>query len=177
LQELLDREAIRDLIHRYCRAIDRCDAELLTSCYHEDAIEDHGGLFYGSRDEWVSFVIEDLRGSAATTHMTSNLSIELDGDRAYAESYVLAAGETLPTADGAQLLLLGGRYIDRFARREGEWRIVKRVLVVDWSHIQPLTPAFGDGAADPAAAQLTIRRGLRSHEDPAYPESARKLLA
>ena len=32
VQELKDREAIREVIHRYCQAVDRCDLEMLKSC-------------------------------------------------------------------------------------------------------------------------------------------------
>ena len=39
---LLDRQAILDCLHTYCRAMDRLDRELLMTVYHEDAIDDHG---------------------------------------------------------------------------------------------------------------------------------------
>ena len=42
LGELMDREAIREVIHRYCQAVDRCDLALLKSCYHADGFDDHG---------------------------------------------------------------------------------------------------------------------------------------
>ena len=44
IRALLDRQAITDALHLYCRAIDRTDEELLASVYHPDAIDDHGIL-------------------------------------------------------------------------------------------------------------------------------------
>ena len=44
LQSLLDREAIRDCLLRYCRGIDRCDEEALRSAYWEDATDCHASL-------------------------------------------------------------------------------------------------------------------------------------
>lgn len=41
LQELLDRQAIYDVMMRYCRGVDRFDADLITSAYHPDARDDH----------------------------------------------------------------------------------------------------------------------------------------
>ena len=38
LGDLLDREAIREVLARYCRAADRCDEDLLRTCYHRDAL-------------------------------------------------------------------------------------------------------------------------------------------
>ena len=40
IQELLDKEAIRTVIHRLARAVDRRDLAQLQSCYHPDAMEE-----------------------------------------------------------------------------------------------------------------------------------------
>lgn len=42
LDELLDREAIRDCLARYCRGVDRLDRALLLSTYWPGAEDDHG---------------------------------------------------------------------------------------------------------------------------------------
>ena len=42
LQALLDREAIRDCLYRYCRGIDRADEAALRSAYWPDATDCHG---------------------------------------------------------------------------------------------------------------------------------------
>lgn len=39
LQELLDKQAITEVLHQYCRGADRCDEELMMSCYHPDATD------------------------------------------------------------------------------------------------------------------------------------------
>ena len=41
LQRLLDEDAIKKVHLRYCRAIDRRDFDLLRTCYHPDAEDDH----------------------------------------------------------------------------------------------------------------------------------------
>ena len=52
----------------------------------------------------------------------------------------------------------GGRYVDRFERRHGEWRIAERTVVVDWQRI--------DRVYEPDARMLTL--GVRSRQDLAY---------
>jgi len=46
MDDLLKRLAAESEIRRrlldYCRGVDRCDAELVASTYHADAIDDHG---------------------------------------------------------------------------------------------------------------------------------------
>ena len=47
IQEILDKESIRDLVNLYCRAADRHDHELMRQLYHEDAYDDHGSFLKG----------------------------------------------------------------------------------------------------------------------------------
>ena len=42
IQYLKDRQAIFDCISRHARGHDRHDSELITSCYWEDGIDEHG---------------------------------------------------------------------------------------------------------------------------------------
>ena len=46
LEELVAKQEISELLHRYCRGIDRFDRDLVRSCYHDDADDDHG-IFRG----------------------------------------------------------------------------------------------------------------------------------
>ena len=47
---------------------------------------------------------------------------------------------TAPTDNGANVENFGGRYLDRFAWRAGEWRIAQREVVHDWSTALPSLP-------------------------------------
>jgi hypothetical protein len=132
IAELIDRENITRVLFRYCRAIDRCDKELLRSVYHPDAIDDHG-IFRGLGWDFVEFVIPLLENMGPTSHALTNCLIEIEGDSAYSESYVTAFHSAVRTEDGIVDIIAGGRYVDRFERRHGEWRIADRVVVVDWN--------------------------------------------
>lgn len=46
VRELHDRQVIRQVVERYARSVDRQDKDILVSCYHSDAIDDHG-MFVG----------------------------------------------------------------------------------------------------------------------------------
>ena len=126
---LMDRQEIHEIVMRYCRAVDRLDRELLLSCYHPDAINDHG-IFLGSPEALADWVFPWSRDSQiATQHCITNHFCDVEGDVAHAESYYHCADMN---RQGPPLLLCGGRYIDRFERRKGKWGIVARVHRMEW---------------------------------------------
>lgn len=127
LRNLLDRQAVEDCIRRYARGVDRGDDDLLRSAYHGDAVEDHGA-FVGGLDGLIRFLDAAHRPFPGYQRYVTNVSVELDGDSAHAESYYLC----VLRRDGDDLLVNGGRYLDRLERRDGQWRIVRRVVVMEW---------------------------------------------
>jgi ketosteroid isomerase-like protein len=129
LQALLDREAIRECLLRYCRGIDRADEEALRSAYWEDATDCHGA-WNGSAEGFITQALQRLRQGGRRVHQVSNVAIELQGDLAAVESCFLALQAPADTP-GKQTFLCG-RYLDRFERRRGEWRIAGRTVVYDW---------------------------------------------
>jgi len=128
--ELADREAIRDCLYRYSRGVDRCDEEMLRSVYWEDAFDDHV-LFAGTREELIAWVIPALRAMQQSMHTIGNVLIRIHGDTADVESYYHGYHRI---HDGTKLLdsIQSGRYLDHFARRNDEWRILRRHVIVDW---------------------------------------------
>jgi hypothetical protein len=139
LDELLDRQEINDCLLRFSRGIDRQDSELAKSAYHPDAIDDHIAFVGSGADlvDWVSgYQGKDgwVRGylqRAYAQHYNTNVSIELDGDVAHVESYYQMVER--PDDEFAITQLMGGRYIDRFEKRDGRWAIAARILTVGWS--------------------------------------------
>lgn len=129
LQVLLDREAIRDCLYRYCRGIDRADEEALRSAYWEDATDRHGA-WNGSAAGFIDQALQRLRLGGRRVHQVSNIFVELHGNVAAVESYFLAL--QAPAGTPTQETFLCGRYVDRFERRNGEWRIAARTVVYDW---------------------------------------------
>jgi len=129
VRTLHDRQAIRDVVDRYCRGVDRQDKELVTSCYHPDAIDDRG-MFVGAPDDLFDWTDPShLHLFSSHQHFVCNHTCELAGDTAHCETYYIFAG--MRKADN-QLAMSGGRYVDRMERREGAWRIAARKTLVEW---------------------------------------------
>ena len=129
LQSLLDREAIRDCLLRYCRGIDRCDEAALRSAYWEDATDCHGA-WNGSAAGFIAQALPRLRQGGRRVHQITNVLIELHREVAAVESSFFALQATATQPDRETFLC--GRYVDRFERRGGEWRVAARTVVYDW---------------------------------------------
>lgn len=140
LAALVDKQAIHEVVLRYCRAVDRRDAARLRDCYWPDATDDHAGAFTGARDEFVEWVLRVVSRFAGTMHVIGNHLVEFDADGgdvdvASSEAYGIAYHWGDPPDDGRRNFTTGFRYLDRFERRDGEWRIAVRTVVLEWRHV------------------------------------------
>jgi ketosteroid isomerase-like protein len=173
LRELLDREELRELIYAYCSAVDRHDFERLRTLYHPDATDHHGRLFQGPAGAFIEALPAILEPMEIVSHNVTNVSLKLDGNRGEGEVGFFAF-HRIRTPDGAQDMLLGGRYADRYERRAGLWKIAHRAVIADW--IQVHEPSICDmripelegsllgspDAGDPSYALFQLfRRGQR----------------
>jgi hypothetical protein len=135
-REVVDRQDILDCIARLARGMDRHDAELMASTYHEDAYEDHGS-FRGPATDFITHVngTDNVGGSHADgftmhQHLLLNHVVDIDGDDAHAETYFLFVAEP---RDARVVKFTGGRYVDRLTRTEHGWAILARRVVMEWA--------------------------------------------
>ncbi|MGZ9713001.1 nuclear transport factor 2 family protein [Glaciimonas sp. GNP009] len=163
LQGLLDREAIRECLFRYCRGIDRVDEEALRSAYWHDATDRHGP-YQGSANGFIDWALEKLKGGGRMVHMLGNISIQLHDDVAAVESYFQALQEDRNAEGQKREMLLCGRYADRFEKRDGNWRIAARTVVYDWIN-QAVVPELTEAQRFGETRQP---RGGSKPDDPYY---------
>ena len=152
LAALTDRAALQELLHAYCRGVDRRDYALLSTLYHPDARDDHGGLFRGSAADYIAWLPGMLARFASTSHYIHNAEFRIEGDRAEGQSSVVAHHLTHPP-DPVDVVM-GGRYLDRFERRDGRWRFSYRFALLDW--------------ATPWSADTDAPMGRADETDPSY---------
>jgi hypothetical protein len=161
LAALVARQEITDVLYRYCRGMDRADEAAARSCFHPGSVHAHGG-FQGLSADFIGFAMSVVRPLKSSTHMITNMMIELAGDRAVSECHFLAHHRRDQAAGGGEEdMFLKGRYLDVFERRHGEWKIVSRTGLHDFERV--LEPADRTLAAAPAD-----QRGRKWPEDPIY---------
>jgi hypothetical protein len=155
LRAIADRHEITELIHRYCRSVDRLDAPLGHSIWHADGTADYGDVYRGSGRGVIDLICAQHLHALHHSHQVSNIVIELDGDRAGSECYVTAALR-LRNAEQVQQITVWGRYVDRWSRRAGRWGLDERLAIRDFDEIRTVTPLFEHDT------------GRRDRSDPSY---------
>ncbi len=161
LQELLDKQALHELNCAYARGVDRADRALLESLWHPDATAD-AGMFRGSAREYCEVFTTPNEAMERCAHVITNEWFEVDGDAATGESYVV--GLTTMVDNGEKFeQMVGGRYLDRYSRRDGSWKFDSRVFVLDFNRTGPCTAQWDEGMF-----ALMTTRGSRDRQDPVY---------
>lgn len=139
-ERMSDRAEIQHRIYQFCRAVDRLEFGLLHEVYHPGAIHDHG-VYKGDLDGWIKFTQRRHETIGYSSHHVGNTIIEFaDDDNAAVETYFLvwqsvtAKSSPFPsdsegTADYE--VLLSGRYLDHFVRKDGRWGIMARTAVAE----------------------------------------------
>lgn len=162
LETLIDREAIRDCLYMYCRGIDRLDEKALRAAYWPDATDSHGA-YKGSASGFIDMALVKLQQAGRMVHQISNILIELHGHEAAVESYFTAYQEEKDANGQAIETMLCGRYVDRFEKRQGEWRVAARTVVYDWQKKSALS-----GSLTPESFELRQPTGGRQPNDAVY---------
>ncbi|WP_029430103.1 nuclear transport factor 2 family protein [Blastococcus sp. URHD0036] len=155
LTRLLAERAIERQLTTYCRAMDRCDADLGRSVFAPDAEADYGDMYRGTGPGFVDFALASHAGMDAHVHRISNVTVTVTGATAGSECYVDARFR-LSGPDGPLEIASSGRYVDRWAKRDGAWVITARRYLHAIDCMRPLeNPMFGT-------------TGTRDTTDPSY---------
>jgi hypothetical protein len=165
LAPMLDKAEIHDVLMRYGRGVDRADEEWLKSCYHPDAIEEHGSAYAGPAYEYIEGAVGRIRKMGVMAHYICNVQIDLDGDLAWAESYVLTFAR-FKRGEEDWDTLTGGRIVDRFERRDGAWKIAHRKMTFDWNRDMPSNEGWCLGMFKTDDPKMSF--GSKDRQDLAY---------
>jgi hypothetical protein len=152
LQDLTDRLAIRRVVEECARHGDRRDTAGQVELFTPDG---ELAVFYGYRN--LDGPVAQFRGHselaralASSTdperhdyHFLGQTIIDLDGDRATAETLCIAHQLT-DAATGRRLRVTHNRYADTFVRVDTTWQLVRRDIHLAWAEDRDLA---GDARA------------------------------
>jgi hypothetical protein len=137
-----DRSDILVVSQRFMRGADRHDKELARSAFWPEATVNYGTPM--QRDAFIEWDEERLGRFAAHQHHITGQTVEVAGNVAHVESYVIAllvprdksvdkAGDKKPgkALTSEKSRIGSGRFVDRWERRDGEWRVIVREYIED----------------------------------------------
>lgn len=161
---LAAKEALHELEMAYCRGVDRRDPNLMRSIYFEDAIEEHGAMFKGRSHDFVDWVFGELLGRyESTAHYVLNEWYKVDGDYAEGETHRISYHRFPPPQ--RREVVAACRTFNRYACRDGVWKITYRSVARDWITERPVDDALYEGsfamplsAAGPGDASYQLLR-------------------
>jgi ketosteroid isomerase-like protein len=134
LQEMLDEFQLRKLVHGYCRAVDRGDLAKLRELYHHDAEDAHGAFSTGSVDDFLGELAAARPYIRSMQHNITTVNFAVSGDSAEGEIYTIAT-HTFSAGDRDVDVVVGGRYLDKYEKRDDTWKFIERTIVTDWAHV------------------------------------------
>jgi hypothetical protein len=159
-----DRFAIQDLAALYMRGLDRLDEALVAAQFWPEARCEYG-IFSGSPADFAAFCMGALQTHDRNHHMLGQHLIDFTGeDEAFGEVYYQAYHRITDAAGAKRDLIIAGRYVDRYERRGGVWKIAYRSELVDWLRDDPASDAMLEGTP--------FIIGARRPDDPLYNREA-----
>lgn len=162
LNELADREAIRECLYRYSRGVDRLDADMIRSAYWPDCVDNHMS-FTGNAEEFIEWSFPIMGSMDQTMHIIGNVLMTIRGNEADVEAYFYGI-HRINTPEGGKSDVIGaGRYVDNFEKRGDEWRIAKRLVVTDWFRQYPDSADWSQGMLG-----IMVDPGGRYPDDESY---------
>jgi 3-phenylpropionate/cinnamic acid dioxygenase small subunit len=130
---------LNQLVYRYAAAVDACDVDAFLAVFHPDARlrtyhPDATEPFSEAIGHDALTVVPDtMRGMfRRTAHQMTNPLIAIEGDTATG-SVLCTARHLHLDPDDRESLVVVIRYVDRYERRDGTWRIADREIRFLWS--------------------------------------------
>ena len=163
LEQLLARAEISDVLLRYMRGVDRREMDLVRSAFHPGATQTNPYLSPGETgtvEGLIELMVANAQHIPMSMHLLGNIVFEFANDElAIVESYLMAYQVHRDDKGAQSFRETGSRYLDRFEKRDDEWRIASRGAS---SELHP--------AGRPYRRHAFIRQSAHFHEGP--PRSA-----
>ncbi|MDA2893458.1 nuclear transport factor 2 family protein [Mycolicibacterium sp. BiH015] len=130
-----NQDAVRDVLHRFLRALDERDyqsaASYLTDPVRFDYRALSGKFMPDSPDALVAQVRDDHRHLDGVQHVVSNHVVNIDGTTAHCWVNFIATHSILRNGE-PRTWTLGGRYRYQLIHQRGGWKLAECVITPVW---------------------------------------------
>ncbi len=150
VRRMLETQAIQEVLLRYARAVDRADSDLMDSIFWPEGTDNHGN-YIGDAAGFFERARKARGDDARARHhlLGTPRVLSWEGAQAKVETYfsfvgVYGAGpnDNLGLVEQTTIGFTSGRYRDLFEKRDGTWKVLRRLTVYDWSEARAYEPAW-----------------------------------
>jgi uncharacterized protein (TIGR02246 family) len=140
VQELEDREEIKELTARYCRHVVRGEGEAVANLFTDDGVldlPDSGRSPVRGREALLKFYRRSVIEPEVAIPFIQNHIIEVSGDEAHGTCAIEAR-----FSRNGESIMAAGYYEDKYRRERGRWRFAERKLF--FHHVVPLKQGWAE---------------------------------
>jgi hypothetical protein len=143
---LLIRNALIDNYNSYAEGLDSKNWSMVRACFADEVLIDYGAISAPTgdpevprrADDWLKNLQGVINGFDITRHAITNhrfsISAEQISCRAYLRAdHVIFANPEMPIVGSEEVVTVVGEYTNHYAQLDGQWKICKSELVVNWS--------------------------------------------
>jgi hypothetical protein len=145
-RELLIRSALIDNYNNYAQGLDSKNWPMVRACFADEVVIDYGSISAATgdpalprpTDDWMKHLRSVINGFDITRHTITNHRVSiLDSEiscRAYLTAdHVAFSNPEVPIVGDDEVVTVVGEYTNHYRQIEGDWKICKSALVVNWS--------------------------------------------
>ena len=144
------RDALVANYNAYAEGLDSKNWPLVRSCFADEVLIDYGPLSAPTgppdvprrADDWMGYLQGVINGFDITRHMITNHRFVIDGDEVSCRAYLAADHILFPEPGNPHIgpqdnITIVGEYNTTYGEFDGQWKIVKSELVVNYSYGNP----------------------------------------
>lgn len=141
LRQLLECQAIEEVLLRYASTIDRKDFATLRTLFCDDIRGQYGDVVVEGGDELLQWIDDMTVDKSWQHHLLSVYHVDLVGeDEAVALTYHTSHQTARDTPDRCTRII--ARYTDKLRKVDGSWKIADKVMEVGWTD-EIVSPSAG----------------------------------
>ena len=139
IQELIEKQLIREVIENWALWRDAGDWERFKTVWHKDGVM-MATWFQGHFEDFIKVTVEGWNKGVSILHFLGGTSIDLSGDRAVSQTKMTISQRG--PVDGVLCdVVCTGRFYDFLEKRDGRWGVVLRQPIYEKDRIDPLDPS------------------------------------
>ncbi|MEH6636921.1 MAG: nuclear transport factor 2 family protein [Halioglobus sp.] len=144
--KLIIRNALIDNYNRYALGVDTKDWGMVRACFADRVFLDYAGLGASSTDsadgrdadEWIDTLQSVINGFDITRHAITNHRVTIFDQVVSCSAYlsadhVIFSAPEVPYVGDQDVVSVVGEYTNFYEQIEGDWKICKSQLIVNWT--------------------------------------------